>query len=199
MKLVLASGNAFKLAEIRQLLPESFDLVSLKDLGFEGEIAETEATFEGNALLKARFISKKYGVNVIADDSGLEVEALNGKPGVYSARYSGDGATPAGNNARLLTEMAGKKNRRARFVAVLALILDGKEHLFRGEVTGIIAEDCLGTNGFGYDPLFIPDGYKHTFGELSSDIKQQISHRSKAMKQLQNFIAGTLPDKGAGT
>lgn len=193
MKLVLASGNASKLAEIRQLLPESFDLVSLKDLGFEGEIAETEATFEGNALLKARFISKKYGVSALADDSGLEVEALNERPGVYSARYSGEKATALSNNALLLSEMAGQQNRRARFVAVLALVLEGKEHLFRGEVNGVIAESCMGTNGFGYDPLFIPDGYTHTFGELSSEIKQQISHRSKAMKQLRDFLAGPHP------
>ena len=193
MKLILASGNASKLAEIRQLLPESFELISLKDLGFEGEIAETEATFEGNALLKARFIFQKYGISALADDSGLEVEALDRRPGVYSARYSGAQATAASNNTLLLTEMTGKQNRSARFVAVLALVLEGSEYLFRGEVHGTIAESCMGTNGFGYDPLFIPDGYDQTFGTLSSEIKQQISHRSKAMKQLRDFFAGAHP------
>ena len=175
------------------MLPESFDLVSLKDLGFEGEIAETEATFEGNALLKARFIYQKYGVSALADDSGLEVEALGQRPGVLSARYSGENATAASNNALLQKEMEGKQNRNARFVAVLALVLEGEEHIFRGEVNGTIAQKCMGTHGFGYDPLFIPDGFDQTFGQLPSEIKQQISHRSKAIKQLRDFFTKTRP------
>lgn len=191
-KLVVASGNSSKLTEIRQMVPQSFEIVSMKELGFTGDIPETADTFSGNAFIKARFISNKFAVNCLADDSGLEVEALDGRPGVFSARFAGPGSSDQQNIDRLMVEMEGVTNRKARFVAVLALVLDGKEYLFEGFVNGTIAPKQTGNAGFGYDPVFIPDGYSQTFGMLSSEVKNRLSHRRMAMDKLVDFLNHTL-------
>ncbi|MBK7390935.1 MAG: RdgB/HAM1 family non-canonical purine NTP pyrophosphatase [Bacteroidetes bacterium] len=187
-KLVVASGNSSKLTEIRQMMPQSFEIVSMKELGFTGDIPETADTFAGNALLKARFISNKFMVNSLADDSGLEVEALSGRPGVYSARFAGPGSNDQQNTDRLMAEMEGVTNRKARFVAVLALVLEGQEFLFEGFVNGTIAQKQAGNSGFGYDPVFIPEGYSQTFAMLSPDLKNRLSHRRMAIDKLVAFL-----------
>ncbi|MBK9045789.1 MAG: RdgB/HAM1 family non-canonical purine NTP pyrophosphatase [Bacteroidetes bacterium] len=187
-KLVVASGNSSKLTEIRQMVPQSFEIVSMKELGFTGDIPETADTFAGNALLKARFISNKFMVNSLADDSGLEVEALSGRPGVYSARFAGPGSSDQQNIDRLMAEMEGVTNRKARFVAVLALVLEGQEFLFEGFVNGTIAQKQAGNSGFGYDPVFIPEGYSQTFAMLSPDLKNRLSHRRMAIDKLVAFL-----------
>jgi XTP/dITP diphosphohydrolase len=191
-KLVVASGNSSKLTEIRQMVPQSFEIVSMKELGFSGDIPETADTFSGNALIKARFISKKFVVNCLADDSGLEVEALDGRPGVFSARFAGPGSSDQQNIDRLMVEMEGATNRKARFVAVLALVLGDREFLFEGFVSGTIAPKQVGNAGFGYDPVFIPDGYSQTFGLLSSEVKNRLSHRRMAMDKLVDFLNHTV-------
>ena len=187
-KLVVASGNSSKLTEIRQMVPQSFEIVSMKELGFTGDIPETADTFAGNALLKARFISNKFLVNSLADDSGLEVEALSGRPGVYSARFAGPGSSAQQNIDRLMAEMEGVINRKARFVAVLALVLEGQEFLFEGFVNGTISQQQAGNSGFGYDPVFIPEGYSQTFAMLSPDLKNRLSHRRMAIDKLVAFL-----------
>jgi len=187
-KLVVASGNSSKLTEIRQMVPQSFEIVSMKELGFTGDIPETADTFAGNALLKARFISNKFMVNSLADDSGLEVEALSGRPGVYSARFAGPGSSAQQNIDRLMAEMEGVINRKARFVAVLALVLEGQEFLFEGFVNGTISQQQAGNSGFGYDPVFIPEGYSQTFAMLSPDLKNRLSHRRMAIDKLVAFL-----------
>jgi len=187
-KLVVASGNSSKLTEIRQMMPQSFEIVSMKELGFTGDIPETADTFAGNALLKARFISNKFMVNSLADDSGLEVEALSGRPGVYSARFAGPGSSAQQNIDRLMAEMEGVTNRKARFVAVLALVLEGQEFLFEGFVNGTISQQQAGNSGFGYDPVFIPEGYSQTFAMLSPDLKNRLSHRRMAIDKLVAFL-----------
>ncbi|MBK7969698.1 MAG: RdgB/HAM1 family non-canonical purine NTP pyrophosphatase [Bacteroidetes bacterium] len=187
-KLVVASGNSSKLTEIRQMMPQSFEIVSMKELGFTGDIPETADTFAGNALLKARFISNKFMVNSLADDSGLEVEALSGRPGVYSARFAGPGSSAQQNIDRLMAEMEGVINRKARFVAVLALVLEGQEFLFEGFVNGTIAQKQAGNSGFGYDPVFIPESYSQTFAMLSPDLKNRLSHRRMAIDKLVAFL-----------
>lgn len=187
-KLVVASGNSSKLTEIRQMVPQSFEIVSMKELGFTGDIPETADTFAGNALLKARFISNKFMVNSLADDSGLEVEALSGRPGVYSARFAGPGSSAQQNIDRLMAEMEGVTNRKARFVAVLALVLEGQEFLFEGFVNGTISQQQAGNSGFGYDPVFIPEGYSQTFAMLSPDLKNRLSHRRMAIDKLVAFL-----------
>ena len=193
MKLVFATANRHKLEEVRAMLPGNLQIVSLADLGFTGDIPETEATLEGNALLKARYIHERYGISCFADDTGLEVEALNGAPGVYSARYAGvEGAMAVrakANINKLLQELAGKTNRRARFRTVIAYIdVDNKEHLFEGAVNGRIIEEAIGAEGFGYDPVFIPDGYKITFAQMLLCEKNRISHRAKAFRQFAGAI-----------
>lgn len=192
LKLVVASGNSSKLTEIRQMVPQSFEIVSMKELGFSGDIPETADSFTGNALIKARFISQKFKVDSLADDSGLEVEALGGRPGVFSARFAGPGSTDQQNIDLLMAEMEGVTNRRARFVAVLALVLGGKEYLFEGFVNGTIALKQEGNSGFGYDPVFVPDGYSQSFGVLSSEIKNSLSHRRMAMDKLVAFLNQSL-------
>lgn len=187
-KLVVASGNSSKLTEIRQMVPQSFEIVSMKELGFTGDIPETADTFAGNALLKARFISNKFLVNSLADDSGLEVEALSGRPGVYSARFAGPGSSDQQNIDRLMAEMEDVTNRKARFVAVLALVLEGQEFLFEGFVNGTIAQKQAGNSGFGYDPVFIPESYSQTFAMLSPDLKNRLSHRRMAIDKLVAFL-----------
>jgi len=197
MELVFATANRHKLKEVQAMLPGNLQIKSLSDIGFTGDIPETEATIEGNALLKVRYIHERCGVSCFADDTGLEVEALNGAPGVYSARYAGvDGATEVrakANMNKLLHELAGKTNRRARFRTIIAYIdADNREHLFEGAVNGNIIEEAIGSEGFGYDPIFIPDGYDITFAQMLLCEKNRISHRAKAFRK---FAAALNVDK----
>jgi len=186
--LIFATNNQHKLQEIRQILKQQIQIKSLKDIGFHEEIPETNPTLEGNALQKARYIYERYHTNCMADDTGLEIEALNGKPGVYSARYAGESCSYEDNMQKVLLEMNGKTNRKAKFRTVIALILDNKEYLFDGEVNGIITTEKHGTKGFGYDPIFLPDGETLTFAELQPEQKNKISHRGLATAKLVNFL-----------
>ncbi len=187
-QLVFATNNAHKLDEVRKILGEKFDVLSLKEIGCNDDIAETAETFEGNALIKARYIRDKYGYDCFADDSGLEIDALGGAPGVYSARYAGEAHDSEKNMAKVLEQLQGVENRTARFRTVIALILDGKDHLFEGEITGRIIEERRGAGGFGYDPIFIPDGETCTFAEMSDTQKNGISHRARAVAKLVAFL-----------
>ncbi|MFN8164748.1 MAG: non-canonical purine NTP diphosphatase [Bacteroidia bacterium] len=189
MKLVFATGNQNKLKEVKAMLPKGITLLSLKDIDSEDDIPETGATVAENASIKARYVSDKFGMDCFADDTGLEVEALGGRPGVYSARYAGPACDPADNILKLLTELKGETNRRARFITVIALRLGEKEYLFEGIVNGRITESGSGTGGFGYDPVFVPDGYTQTFAEMTSEEKNNISHRGIAVKELVAFLS----------
>ena len=193
MELVFVSSNQHKASEIQKLLNDKARIISLKDLGFEGEIPETADTFSGNALLKARFIYNKYGKDCFADDSGLEVEALNGEPGVYSARYAGEPKNDSANTSKLLSKLIGESNRKANFKTVIALIISGKEYLFEGCIYGKITFEPRGENGFGYDPVFIPDGHNKTFSEMNSEEKNSISHRAQAIIKM-NEVLGVKND-----
>lgn len=189
-KLVFATNNAHKLQEVSAILGDNVELLSLKEIGCEADIPETADTLEGNALMKAHYIYDKYHVDCFADDTGLEVEALNGAPGVYSARYAGgDGHDSEANMNKLLVELKDKENRKARFRTVIALIIDGKEHLFEGVVNGEIIEERRGGSGFGYDPVFIPEGHTETFAELGNEVKNKISHRARAVEKLCQFLS----------
>ena len=188
MKLVFATHNLHKLEEVKTLLNSTITLLSLDDINYKDEIEENETTLQGNALIKARTIFNSMQENCFADDSGLLVDALNGEPGVYSARYAGNQKNGDDNMNKLLTQLKGVHNRKAHFKTVLALILDEKEYLFEGIVHGVIAHEKKGTQGFGYDPIFIPDGYSKTFAELTSSEKSTISHRSIALKKLITFL-----------
>ena len=187
--LLFATSNKNKVLEIKKVLPKEFNIKSLDDIGFCEEIPENENTIEGNAIFKANYMYKKYNLNVFADDTGLEVDSLNGKPGVHSARYAGISKNSTENINKLLKKLKNKKNRKARFKTVIALILNSKIHTFEGVVEGIITKKPKGENGFGYDPVFIPRGYTKTFGELSIEEKNSISHRSLAMNKLIDFIS----------
>jgi len=187
-KIVFATNNKNKLYEIQQLLKDVVDIVSLSDIGFDEDIPETETTLEGNALLKARAIYNKFNYNVISDDTGLEVEALNGEPGVYSARYAGEACDPLANMQKVLAGLKGKENRNARFRTAIALILNGEEYTFEGLVEGKILTTQQGDEGFGYDPIFQPNGYQETFAQLPLAIKNEISHRGLAVKKLVTFL-----------
>ena len=187
-KIVFATNNKNKLHEIQHLLKDVVDILSLKDIGFNEDIAETESTLEGNALLKAHAIYDKYGYHVFSDDTGLEIDALGGEPGVYSARYAGDDCNPQDNMEKVLRNMKGEKARNARFRTAIALILNGKEYVFEGEVEGQILETKQGEQGFGYDPIFQPNGYQETFAQLPLAIKSEISHRGLAVKKLVAFL-----------
>ncbi|MCD7977975.1 MAG: non-canonical purine NTP diphosphatase [Tannerellaceae bacterium] len=189
MKLVFATNNTHKLEEVRAMLSDSIEIVSLKEIGCSEDIPETAETMEGNALLKVRYIKEHYGYDCFADDSGLEVEVLNNTPGVYSARYSGIPHDAEANMNKLLQEMEGKANRKGRFRSVIALLLNGEEYLFDGIVNGQITKEKRGENGFGYDPVFIPDDYTQTFAELGDHIKNQISHRARAVAKLTAFLS----------
>jgi len=186
LKIIFASANQNKIKEIRALLPAHFEILGLKDIGIVEDIPETGKTIKENSLLKARFVKNFIADStaVFADDSGLEVEALNGEPGVYSARYAGAFKNDTANNNKLLQELKLKTNRKAQFITVITLILDGKIHYFEGIVKGTIAFEARGDNGFGYDPLFIPQGFRSTFAELSSETKNNISHRGIAVRKL---------------
>ena len=192
MKLVFASSNKNKIFEIQSMLPETIQILSLEDIGCMEEIPETADTIEGNAILKADYISNKYGYDCFADDTGLEVAALNGEPGVFSARYAGEQRNSDDNMDKLLDNLSDKNNRKAQFKTVIALNLNGKQELFTGIAEGEITFEKTGTKGFGYDPIFQPIGYKETFAELSLEIKNEISHRGKATQKLINFLKTTL-------
>lgn len=187
-KFVFATNNAHKLEEVSSILGNKVELLSLKDIGCHDEIPETADTLEGNALQKARYIFERYHTDCFADDTGLEVEALNGAPGVYSARYAGDAHNSEKNMKKLLDELKDIENRKAQFRTVFALIIEGKEHLFEGIVKGQIISTRKGTSGFGYDPVFIPDGHTQTFAEMGNSEKNKISHRAIATQKLCNFL-----------
>lgn len=187
-KFVFATNNNHKLEEVSAILGNKVELLSMKEIGCHDDIPETADTLEGNALLKARYIYDKYHTDCFADDTGLEVEALNGAPGVFSARYAGDAHNSEANMNKLLRELEGSDNRKARFRTVFALIVNGKEHIFEGIVKGEITKGKHGTSGFGYDPIFLPEGYTQTFAEMGNELKNKISHRAVATKKLCNFI-----------
>lgn len=188
-KLVFATNNLHKLQEITKIAGKDFEIVSLSDINCHDDIPETADTLEGNALQKAHYIKEQYGYDCFADDTGLEVEALDNAPGVYSARYAGPGHDAEANMNKLLSEMQGKKNRKARFRTVIALVLDEKEYLFDGIIKGNIIEEKKGSAGFGYDPIFMPKGYTQTFAELGDEIKNNISHRALAVNKLVSFLS----------
>lgn len=187
--LVFATNNKHKLDEVRKITANLVNIVNLAEINCHEDIPETADTLEGNALLKTQYIKEHYGFDCFADDTGLEVEALDNAPGVYSARYAGPGHDAQANMRKLLREMEGKDNRKARFRTVIALTLDGKEYLFDGIINGIITAEKKGESGFGYDPIFIPDGYTQTFAELGDDIKNTISHRALAVRKLAKFLS----------
>lgn len=188
-KLVFATNNMHKLEEVSKIVGDNLEIVSLNDIDCHDDIPETADTLEGNALLKARYIKEHYGLDCFADDTGLEVEALDNAPGVYSARYAGPGHDAQANMRKLLRELEGIENRRARFRTVIALLLNDKEYVFDGVINGIITPDKRGDSGFGYDPVFLPDNYTETFAELGDDIKNKISHRALAVHQLAEFLS----------
>lgn len=189
LTLVLASNNAHKLDEMRRIAGDRMTILSLADIGCTDDIPETADTLEGNALIKARYVKEHFGYDCFADDTGLEVDALGGAPGVRSARYApGDGHDSAANTALLLRNLEEKSSRKARFRTVIALILGGQEHLFEGIVEGSITEEPHGEAGFGYDPVFRPDGWTETFAQASPERKNAVSHRGRATAALLNFI-----------
>lgn len=188
MKIVFATNNPNKLSEIKALVPETIKIVSLKEIGCFDELPETQDTLEGNALQKAQYVVDKYKVPCFSDDTGLLVEALNGEPGVYSARYAGPENSSEKNMDKLLKNLEGKTNRKASFETVIALILNGKKHVFNGSVEGEITCDRKGEDGFGYDPIFIPENGELTFAEMSKEAKGEISHRGRAVRKLIAFL-----------
>lgn len=187
-KIVFATNNNHKLTEIRKITEGKIEILSLSDINCFDEIEETGITLEENALIKARYIKEKFGYDCFADDTGLEVESLNGEPGVYSSRYAGDDCNPEHNMKKLLYMLQGEENRNAQFRTVIAAIINNEEHLFEGVVKGKITKEKQGSNGFGYDPIFMPDGYSQTFGELSSQVKNGISHRAVATDKFLGFL-----------
>lgn len=187
-KLVFATNNLHKLTEIKAILGEQIEILSLNDINCHVDIPETADTLEGNAKMKAEYIYQHYHLDCFADDTGLEVRALNGAPGVFSARYAGEGHDSQANMKKLLEHLKGKTNREAQFRTAICLIENGEEHLFEGLVKGKIIEEKRGEAGFGYDPVFVPDGYDKTFAELGEDIKNQISHRARAVKKLCDYL-----------
>lgn len=186
--LVFATNNKHKLDEVKNITSGQFSIVSLEDIGCRDDIPETSDTMEGNALQKARYIKENYGYDCFADDSGLEVETLDNAPGIYSARYAGPQRDSEDNMNKLLDELKDKDNRKARFRTVIALTLEGNEYIFEGIVPGIITKDKRGKNGFGYDPIFMPEEYDQTFAEMGDTLKNTISHRARAVKKLQAFL-----------
>lgn len=187
-KLIFATNNSHKLREVREIAGSSIKIISLKEINFESEIPETQDTIEANALQKARFIFDKTGLDCFADDTGLEVDALDGRPGVYSARYAGEQCNFDDNIRKVLSEMGHEVNRKARFHCVVTLILKGKEYSFEGKVEGVILPEKKGSEGFGYDPVFLPDGFNQTFAEMPPYLKNGISHRGKAVTRMVRFL-----------
>jgi XTP/dITP diphosphohydrolase len=188
MKLVFATNNRHKLKEIRCLINGKIEIVSLLDIGCEGDIPETGITIEANASEKAFFVYNKYNIDCFADDTGLEIEALKGFPGVYSARYAGEGCNFEDNINKILFEMQGVLNRKACFRTVISLIIDGKEKQFEGRINGLILTEKRGNEGFGYDPVFLPDGFDQTFAEMTPELKNSISHRGMAVQKLVRYL-----------
>lgn len=188
MDIVFATNNKHKLQEVKNIVGDTFKIISLNELQCFDDIPETENTLEGNALLKARYIHERFHCNCFADDTGLEIEALDGKPGVYSARYAGEQCSFEDNINKILLELEGKTNRKALFRTVIALIINDKEYLFEGNIKGEIIENKKGISGFGYDPVFIPEGYSETFAEMGNDLKNSISHRALATQKLTQFL-----------
>ena len=190
-RLVFATNNAHKLSEVRAMVGDTCEILSLEDLDCHDDIPETADTLSGNALMKAEYIAEKYHVNCFADDTGLVVDALGGAPGVHTARYAfPDRHDPVANTKKLLAELQGQPDRRAAFITAIALIIDGQKHLFEGRVDGFIATEERGTEGFGYDPVFIPEDTGKTFAELGVDAKNKISHRARAIAKLCTFLKG---------
>lgn len=189
MELVFASNNKNKIAEIQKMLPSSISLLSLKDIGCTEDIPETADTIEGNAILKANYVTEKYGYNCFADDTGLEVDALNGAPGVYSARYAGEQKDANDNMDKLITELSNIENKTAQFKTVIALNLNGQQNLFTGIIKGTIILEKRGKKGFGYDPIFVPENHDRTFAEMEMEEKAILSHRGIATRKLIDFLA----------
>lgn len=188
MKLVFATNNKHKLQEVRDIVGDRVEVLSLADIDCHDDIPETADTLQGNALIKARHIYEKYGLDCFADDTGLEVEAIDGAPGVYSARYAGEECDSEANMSKLLENLTGKTNRNAQFRTVIALIINGEEMLFNGIVKGTIATEKKGDSGFGYDPVFVPEGYSESFAQMSGEMKNSMSHRFRATRQLADFL-----------
>ena len=188
MNIIFATHNKNKIKEISELIPLSYNLQSLSDIGCLNEIAETGQTMNENAVIKAQFVYENYKMNCFSDDSGLEVEALNGAPGVFSARYAGEPKNDVNNINKLLEELKNSTNRKAQFKTVIALIFMGEKYFFEGVITGKISNEIFGTNGFGYDPVFVPDGYAETFAQMKFETKNKISHRAIAVKKLVEFL-----------
>ena len=188
MKLVFATNNLNKLSELKNLLSRNIEILSLKDIGCNQDLSETRGTLEGNAMQKAEFVFKHYGFNCFSDDTGLEIEALNNQPGVFSARYAGKNCNSEDNILKVLKKLDNESNRRARFRTVIALIIDGKKHLFEGECVGEITKEKKGEKGFGYDPIFLPDRFEKTFAQMTKKEKGAISHRGKATEKLVEFL-----------
>ncbi|MDR3060637.1 MAG: non-canonical purine NTP diphosphatase [Dysgonamonadaceae bacterium] len=193
-KIVFATNNLHKLQEVREILGKSWDIVSLLDIGCLEDIPETANTLEGNALMKARYIKEHYGYDCFADDTGLEIAALDNAPGVYSARYAGESKDSKANMRKVLNKLEGKLDRSARFRTVIALLLKNREILFDGIINGTIIESPRGSTGFGYDPVFVPKGYSETFAEIGNSIKNTISHRALAVEKLKNYLNETNID-----
>ena len=192
MKIVFATNNKHKLEEIKDILGKDFEIVSLDEIGCHEDIPETGLTLEENARQKSSYVVEHYGQNCFADDTGLEVDALNGEPGVHSARYAeGTDHDSEANMRKLLSKMSNVKKRTARFRTVISLIINGVEHQFEGRVEGRIATEKHGTEGFGYDPIFIPEGYDKSFAELGEEVKNQISHRARAVKKLAEYLSSS--------
>lgn len=187
-KIVFATNNKHKLEEVRDLASGIAQIVSLSEIGCTDEIPETGAKLEENATQKSHYIFNKYDIDCFADDTGLEIDVLEGRPGVYSARYAGEGCSFDDNTTKVLEELGNNANRKARFRTVISLIIDGKEYMFEGKVAGKITLEKSGVKGFGYDPVFIPDGYSQTFAEMPLDVKNSISHRGEAMRKMIEFL-----------
>jgi XTP/dITP diphosphohydrolase len=188
IELVFATNNQHKINELSKLAGDKFHLLSLKDINCYDDIPETADTLEGNAALKAHYIWEKFGINCFADDTGLEINALNGQPGVYSARYAGEDQNSEANLSKVLKELMGNNNRKARFRTVICLIIDREEYYFEGIVNGCLLSERHGKEGFGYDPIFVPDGFEQTFAEMDMEVKNKISHRGRATEKLLNFL-----------
>jgi XTP/dITP diphosphohydrolase len=188
-QLLFATNNLHKLREVQEIVGNAFRIISLSDAGFTGDVPETQDTIEGNAIQKAHYIFKKTGKNCFADDTGLEIDALDGRPGVMSARYAGEGCTFEDNIIKVLDEMKKIENRKARFRCIVCLILGNTEHLFEGKVEGTILKEKQGTEGFGYDPVFLPDGQQWTFAEMPAYLKNGISHRGRAIGKMIRFLS----------
>ena len=188
MKLVFATNNPNKLSELQALVPQGIEILSLKEINCNEQLPETNPTLEGNALQKAQYVFQNYGFNCFADDTGLEIESLGGAPGVYSARYAGEDCKAEDNMQKVLSKLENEDNRNAKFRTVIALIIKGEENLFEGECNGVITKTKSGVQGFGYDPIFTPEGYEITFAEMTKIEKGAISHRGKAVEKLVGFL-----------